>query len=148
MRGLGIDPAWGITLVRVMTGLVFAVHGYEKVSGGMARVVTGFAGMGIPAPGILGPLVAVLELIGGVLLIVGLGTRWLGLLFAIEMTVAALWVKIPQRGWDASDIDRMLLVSGLLLFLAGSGRAALDRLWLERDRLGAPAREPGVASRR
>jgi putative oxidoreductase len=144
MRGIGVDPGWGIAIVRVMTGLVFAVHGYEKVVGGLDEVAAGFRQMGIPAPHVMGPFVAFLELLGGMCLIVGLGTRLLGLLFAVQMAVATLWVKIPAQGWNASDLDRMLLVAGLLFFLAGPGRAALDRVWSgrEADRLQWPDREP------
>src|SRR6267143_6498787 len=43
-----------------------------------------------------------------------------------------LWVQIPARGWNASDLDRALLASSLLLVLAGSGRAGLDAIWLEK----------------
>jgi uncharacterized membrane protein YphA (DoxX/SURF4 family) len=78
------------------------------------------------------PFVAILEVVGGVLLIIGLATRWISLLFAIEMIVTTLWVQIPARGWNASDLDRALLASSLLLVLAGSGIASLDAIWLEK----------------
>src|SRR5262249_45040827 len=60
-----IDPAWGITIVRISTGLIFAVHGVEKFATGLAGVTAFFTKVGIPAPGLMAPLVAVLELVGG-----------------------------------------------------------------------------------
>lgn len=133
MRGIwGIDPGWGTTIVRISTGLVFAVHGYQKFAAGMAAVSAGFEKMAIPLPGLTGPFIAVLELVGGLLLLMGLATRWVALLFAIEMLVAWLWVKLPGPGWNASDIDRMLLAGSLLLFLAGPGKLAVDAAWLEK----------------
>jgi len=45
-------------------------------------------------------------------------------------------LKIPSAGWNASDLDRMLLVVSVLLVLAGPGAAALDRLWWEREEVG------------
>ncbi len=42
------------------------------------------------------------------------------------MLGTALAVQIPSRGWDASDLDRMLLAAAVLLILAGPGTAALD----------------------
>ena len=45
-------------------------------------------------------------------------------------------LKIPSAGWNASDLDRMLLVASVLLVLAGPGAAALDRLWWEREEVG------------
>ncbi len=79
----------------------------------------------------MGPFVAMLAVVGGVLLIV-LATRWISLLFVIEMLVATLWVQIPTRGWNASELGRAPLASSLLLVLAGSGRASRDAIWLEK----------------
>jgi uncharacterized membrane protein YphA (DoxX/SURF4 family) len=131
-RIIGIDPAWGITIVRISTGLIFVVHGVQKFATGLGGVAAFFAKVGIPAPMVMGPFVAILEVVGGVLLIVGLATRWISLLFAIEMIVTTLWVQIRSRGWNASELDRALLASSLLLVLAGSGRASIDALWPEK----------------
>ena len=134
MRGvLGIDPGWGLTIVRLSMGLVFAAHGYLKFRGGLAGVAGFFATLGIPAPGLMAPVIATLELGGGVLLILGVATRWIGLLLALQMVVTAFWVLLPSKGWNANELDRSLLAAGLLLFLAGPGRAAIDRVWLKED---------------
>ena len=135
MRGLlGIDAAWGITVVRVMMGLIFAAHGYQKFSSGLGAVSTSFSKMGIPAPHVVGPFIAGLELVGGVCLIVGLLTRLFGFLFSCEMLVTTLLIVLPMRGWNGSELDRMLLVSGLLLLVAGPGKLAIDQFWFERAR--------------
>lgn len=135
MRGIfGIHPGWGITAVRIAMGLIFVVAGYRKFMGGLGGVVAAFERMGIPLPGIMGPYIVTLELVGGVLLIIGLWTRWIGLLFALEFIVATFYVKYATQGWDAGRLDLMLLAGGILLFLAGSGKAAVDEVWLERSR--------------
>ena len=137
MRGIGgINPDWGVTAVRVMTGLLFAIHGYQKFAGGIGGVATFFAKIAIPFPGLMAPFIAILELVGGILLLLGVATRVVGCLFAVEMLVTTLWVKIPGQGWNASDLDRMLLVTCVLFVLAGPGAAALDRLWWEREEVG------------
>jgi len=83
MKGIvSVDPGWGITAVRVMTGLLFAVHGYQKFAAGIGGVVGFFAKIAIPLPGLMAPFIATLELVGGILLILGLATRVLGCLFA------------------------------------------------------------------
>jgi len=133
MRGIfGVEPGWGVTVVRISMALIFAVHGYQKFAGGIAGVSAFFAKVSIPLPGLMAPFIAILELVGGILLVLGLATRWVGLLFALEMVVTTFWVQIPGRGWGASDLDRSLLAGGILLFLAGAGRAAIDERWLEK----------------
>ena len=130
---VGIYPDWGIAVVRLMTGLLFAIHGYQKFAGGIGGVATFFTKAAIPFPGLMAPFIAILELVGGILLLLGVATRAVAGLFAVEMLVTTLWVKIPSAGWNASDLDRMLLVACVLFVLAGPGAAALDRLWWERE---------------
>jgi putative oxidoreductase len=133
-------PAWGIFVVRVITGLLFAVHGWQKFAGGIAGATSFFAKIGIPIPGVMAPFVAGLELIGGLLLIVGLATRWVSLLFACEMVVTTFYVQLPTRGWNGADLDRLLLAVALLLVLAGPGAAALDSVLTARRPAVSPAR--------
>jgi uncharacterized membrane protein YphA (DoxX/SURF4 family) len=66
--------------------------------------------------------------------VLGLLTRVCGPLFICEMLVATFWVQLPARGWNGSELDRMLLVSGVLMVVAGPGRAALVHHWLERPK--------------
>src|SRR5215467_16333885 len=80
-----------------MTGLLFAIHGYQKFASGIGGVATFFAKISIPFPGLMAPFIAILELVGGILLILGVGTRVLGALFGVEVLVTTLWVKIPAR---------------------------------------------------
>jgi hypothetical protein len=61
MRGIGgIEPAWGVTVLRIATGLVFAVHGYQKFAGCVANVSAFFAKQSIPLPELMGPFIAAL----------------------------------------------------------------------------------------
>jgi putative oxidoreductase len=75
-----MDSGWGVAAVRVVMGLVFIAARWNKVAVGFGTVATNFGKMGMPAPGLTGPFIALLELIGGALLLVGLAGRWLGLL--------------------------------------------------------------------
>ena len=94
MRGVfGIDPGWGITPVRVVMGLVFVGAGYTKMSVGMPAIAASFGKYAIPFPWIAAPVIAVLELVGGLFLLAGYGTRILGLLFVCEFIVTTFWVK-------------------------------------------------------
>src|SRR5262245_26150538 len=135
MRGIaGLDPGWGITLVRITMAIILIVYGYQKwfqfgVSTGVTEM---FAKYGLPAPGLLAFIAATLELGGGILLLIGLFARWLGLLLAVEFAVAAFYVQFRLKGFHGGEFELLLMTCGLLFFLAGPGRASLDEAWLEK----------------
>jgi putative oxidoreductase len=134
MRGtLGIDPGWGITLVRLAVAAILIPAGYSKVFVlGLPAVTEGMAKYGLPAPQVFAFLAAWGELAGGLTLLVGLFGRWLGLFFAIQFAIAFFWVKLRMQGFGPGRLDLMLMVAGFLFFIAGPGRAAIDAWWLER----------------
>ncbi len=135
MRGIaGLDPGWGITIVRITVSIILMVHGYQKwFQFGVTTGVTGlFAKFGLPVPALFAFVAATLELGGGILLFIGLFARWVGLLVAAEFSVAAFYVQFRLRGYLAGELEMMMLAGGLLLFLAGPGRAAVDEAWLEK----------------
>jgi len=112
--------------------LALIVTGWGKMNAGMAAVTSSFEKMAIPMPGIAGPFVAILEIVGGALPLLGIAGRWLGFLYAVEFAVAFFYVKLPA-GFAGARLDLMLLAGGLAIFLAGPGKAAVDSLWLEKD---------------
>src|SRR5919204_1799477 len=138
-----MSPSWGITVVRVMMGIILIVAGYQKFAGGIDRFAGFLPQLGLPAPQLIGWLVPILELVGGLLVLLGLGVRWIGLWFIIEFVVTAFYIKLPRPaplgGWDSARIDLMMLAAAVMLVLAGPGRASLDEL-LPRRR--APSVQP------
>src|SRR2546428_8282094 len=90
---------WGLVPLRLVVGLVFAVHGAQKLFvfglGGAAGFI---AKGGIPLPFLAAGVVIAVEILGGVALILGLGTPLAGALLAFEMGVALLTVR-PQMGF-------------------------------------------------
>ena len=132
MRALdNFDPRWIPVPLRVVMGIILIVAGYQKLMnlGGTA----GFFGqVGIPAPEVMAAFIAGLELIGGLLLIVGLGVRWVAVLYVCEFLVAAFVVKLPRMGWDPTRIDFMMLAGALTLLLAGAGAASVDAMLARR----------------
>jgi putative oxidoreductase len=120
---------WGIAILRVTVGIVFLAHGAQKLFVyGFQGVEGAFTQMGFPMPGILGPFVALLELIGGIALVLGLLTRWVSILFAIEMAIAIFKVHLPGGFFMPSGIEfaLMMFASSVALALAGPGEAALE----------------------
>jgi len=130
MRGIaGIDPGWGVTAVRIATALILMYAGYRKVSGGLDKVVGAFAKMGIPLPEVAAPAIATFELVGGAALLIGLFGRWVGLLAAVQFAVISFAIKGARAPFPEWYLDFVLFSAGILLFLAGSGKAAVDEVW-------------------
>lgn len=129
---------WGLLILRLAMGIIFLVHGWPKINPNSPfKGVAGFSGflkqMGIPLSTFFAWVVALLETVGAVLLIIGLGTRLLGVLFAIEMLVAILvakrrTMKIPFMAQQATgwEFDFLLLAASLALLFTGAGMIALD----------------------
>jgi putative oxidoreductase len=140
-----LPAPWGITIVRVMAGLILVVAAFEKFNGGGFDGFTkATTGMGLPLPQFWGVFIPLLELIGGALLLVGLGARWVALLFVAEFLVTTFALKAqrqpPFGGWDSLRIDLMLLAASIMLVLVGPGAFALESLLFgSRGRQGSTA---------
>lgn len=132
----GIGPGWGVAAVRVAMALVFMHAGYRKwfQAGVTTGVTNAMRGYGLPAPEAFAFAAATLELVGGALLLIGLFARWLGLFYTIEFIIAFFYVKLRLQSFADGRLDLMLLAGAILVFLAGPGRAAVDRAWLEKNR--------------
>jgi putative oxidoreductase len=131
----------GIALVRIVTGIVFAAHGYQKFFVyGLDGATGAFTQMGIPAPTITAPLVAIVELAGGFALIVGLLTRLAALGVAINMLGAILLVRLSGGFFapNGAEFEIVLFVNSLALVLAGAGALSADEAIARR-------RSPAVA---
>ena len=99
-----------------------------------------FTQMGIPAPGITAPLVAILELAGGIALIIGLLTRLTALGLAINMLGAIFFVRLKGGFFapNGAEFEIVLFVSSLALVIAGAGALSADEAIARR-------RSPAVA---
>ena len=137
----GSDPRLretGIALLRIILGIVFVAHGYLKFfKMGMDGAVGFFTSLGIPAPALAAWGVTMLEMIGGLALILGIFTPVLGVLFAIEMAGVIFFAKrgegfFAPKGYE---FELTLLVASLALALAGPGAGALGNL-IGRNRRG------------
>jgi putative oxidoreductase len=135
MRGVaGVDPGWGVTAVRVAVAIILIVAGWAKwFNVGLSGVTAGMTKYGFPMPTVFAFLAATSELLGGIALLLGLFTRWLGLYFAVQFAIAFVFVKLRLATFGEGRLDLLLLAGGLLLFLAGPGRAALDEVWFEKS---------------
>jgi putative oxidoreductase len=120
--------SWGPTVLRFIVGVVFLAHGWQKVHMGV-HGVAGFLGMsGIPVPTISAAVLIAVELLGGIALILGIGTRWVAVLLAFDMVVAILAVHLKNGFFmpHGYEYPLTLLAASISLALTGGGRASLD----------------------
>jgi putative oxidoreductase len=124
-----IEPL-GPTLARITLGLVFIETGWGKLHS-LPDVTEFFTKLHIPAPGLNARVAASTEFFGGILVLLGLGTRLASLPMAFTMVIAILTAR-------REDVDGVTALFGfiewtyLVLFLwlavAGGGPLSLDRL--------------------
>ncbi len=126
----GSLQSWGLTVLRLVVGFVFFMHGYQKLLKMGIHGVAGFFGhLGIPFPIVAAVLVTLLEFVGGILLITGLATRIPAALLAIDMLVAIFAVHLKNGFFGAGVEFPLTLVAGLIcLALAGGGALSVKRL--------------------
>lgn len=124
-------PALG----RVLLSLIFVIDGYAKIDD-HARTISQMASHGVPYSDILVWAVIALELGGGLLLLTGLGARWIALVLAVYTLVLAFmfhayWGLPPDqmRLQHAAFYEHLGLIGGMLYVAAfGAGPLSLDAL--------------------
>jgi putative oxidoreductase len=142
---VSLSPALGLAVLRVTLGVIFAMHGYLAAAViGPAGIAGYTARMGYPAA--LGPALAwyliLAHGIGGILLVLGVATRWAALA-QLPIMLSALLLHHLQQGFFLTGIvvdaaagraiaggyEYVLLVvaATVTLVLAGGGRPALGR---------------------
>jgi putative oxidoreductase len=144
---LGRLQGLGIAALRWIVGLVFLVHGSQKLFVFHIAGTAGFFGkIGIPLPEVSAVVVTLVEFLGGAALILGIGTRVAAVLLAINM-LGAIYFVHGRNGFmlpTGYEYALTLLVANVSLALSGAGMCALDNL-ISRTRHPRAASSPAVA---
>ncbi|MEE9219175.1 MAG: DoxX family protein [Acidobacteriota bacterium] len=121
-------------ILRLVVGVIFVVHGYGKIFGGMERLTSHVQAMGFP--GFMAWAAAGAEFFGGVALLLGLFTRWAALGIACVMAVAVFKVHWAGglTGEHGFEYPLTLLCVAVSLMLTGGGTLSLDRYAIEKRR--------------
>jgi putative oxidoreductase len=123
--------ALGTTLLRVIIGITFIAHGATKAFGfGLAGTAGFLESLGVPLANLMAPVLIATELGGGILLVLGLLTRYVSIPLAFTMLVAIATVHL-QHGFflpQGYEFALLLGVGLVTLMLQGSGALALDNI--------------------
>jgi putative oxidoreductase len=125
---------WGIALVRVVTGVIYVMHGYLGLMVLGPATMAGYVkNLGFPAT--LAPALAwyglAAHLLGGALLVLGLWTRWAALA-NVPVIAAALFLLHWRQGFfmgpgGGYEYTLLLFAVTVGLVLTGGGTAELTR---------------------
>ncbi|MDX1624352.1 MAG: DoxX family protein [Gemmatimonadota bacterium] len=124
--------AWSLTVLRAVAGIIFVMHGYPKLFGGIGNTAGFFEGLGIPLPTIAAWGIAILETAGGLALILGFLVTPVAILLAIHMLAGILLVHLPNGfyvvgpGQGGVEFNLLLIASLLTLIALGPGAASID----------------------
>jgi putative oxidoreductase len=142
MSVLGLAPLRRLSpaapvIARLLVGIVMAAHGWDKLTGmtpaGFGEGMLG--GLGVPAPVAFGWVVTLIELLGGILLIVGALSRIAALLNLGVLLGALLLVKVDigllapmGAGMPGAELEFGLIAGLLVVALLGPGKPSVDHL--------------------
>lgn len=122
-----------VLLIRLAVGLVFLSEGIQKFLFPGEIGAGRFAKIGLPSPEMLGPFVGTVEIVCGVLVVLGLVTRLAAIPLIVILLVAISSTKVPillDKGfWSMahdSRTDFAMLLGSIFLLIVGAGRLSID----------------------
>ncbi len=127
-----------LLLVRLYWGFQMMQTGWGKLHN-LAKVTDFFTSLGIPLPGLNAPCIVALEFVGGILIMLGLGSRLIALLLTCDMLVAFIAADREALFSVFSDPDKFyaaapytFLLAFLIVLIFGPGLFSLDALIARR----------------
>lgn len=124
---------WGAVaplVLRVVLGVIFAMHGWQKLTVmGVSGVEGMLTALGFPMAGLFAVLLIVAELGGGILLILGLFTHWAAKALVVVAAVALFAVHLKNgffMGTGGYEFILLILAASVSVLLTGPGKYSLD----------------------
>lgn len=120
-------------LLRIGVGLIFIYAGWGKLTG-IEGTIGFFGNIGIPMAAFMAWFVAIVEFVGGIMILAGFRIQIPALLMAIIMVVAIATTKLGGDDvFRAMRLDLILLFASLSLMITGSGKISVDGMTAKKD---------------
>ena len=131
---MNVQKDWAALLGRILLAVMFVISGYSKLTG-FGGAVGYIVSKGLPMPQVLAGIAILIELGGGLALIMGWKTRWVALAFIVFLLVITpifhnYWAAPPEQmmGQQINFMKNVSILGGMLLLLGfGPGRFSIDR---------------------
>lgn len=129
-----LDSAAGSVpvIARVIVGGMMFFHGLDKLNGGVPGFAEGLGSKGVPLESVAAWGVTLLELVGGLMLVVGLLARVIASLLTVELIFAIILFTSARgligEGGAGYERDLAYIVGLLVVVLLGPGRPSLDHV--------------------
>ena len=143
--------SWGdlaLLPLRLIIGFGFMAHGYAKLSAGPQKFAEMLQTIGIPAPGLMAWMTALVEFFGGLAVVAGALIPIVSIPLAVVMLVAMFTVHLPygfssiklmgitgggpQFGTPGYEVNLLYLAGLLTLVLGGTSPFSVDRIFARR----------------
>jgi putative oxidoreductase len=132
---MGIMRDFFAFIGRLGLAAVLLAHGSQKfLQWGIPGTITAFGQLGVPVPHIAAWFAALVEVAGGVSLIIGLAMPLFGVLIALEMAGALYFVDLPHGPLQTVTFEALLVGTGALALGFNGGRWSLDYALVGRKR--------------
>lgn len=120
----------GLLFVRIALGSVFIAHGLQKLQG-LEGTIGFFASLGMPA--FMAYVVTIIEVLGGLFVLLGVFTEIAGLSLAVVMIGAIYTVKMSKGFVGGYEFDLTLLLIALTLVVSGAGKYSISKLFKKNE---------------
>jgi putative oxidoreductase len=126
----------GALILRLVLGITFFIHGLAKFQMGLGNVSGFFQSIGIP--GFMAYVIATIELVGGIAMILGIGTRIVSILFVFVMLGAIFTAKLSagfmgNGKMPGYELELALLAISIYLAISGNRLYSLDSLFGKKE---------------
>jgi putative oxidoreductase len=153
---------WAPVPLRLIVGYGFMEHGFAKLARGLDAFPAILQALGVPAPHLMGWLTILVEILGGLAVLLGALVPLASIPMAAVLLVAMVTVHLPygfssikllavtaagaKFGPPGFEIDLLYLACLTALVLGGSGPLAIDGLLAKRREITRPSMQTGSAS--